>query len=250
MRLHEYLLLGASVAICVDARVLIAEQVDAVMAENVDALIAQDGSALNDVSFDPIDAMERQLYSRSLPPCKVLYGESFETNATAQVIANARYSLSHTVKYTSIGWKHQICNHWQVLCMSLAGGIDWDGNSGQIGTILGHWYGEDGSELLAVHYWHNELGFTGRNAGAKIYPAHGCIFICVKGYMNAKVMYSGYRDRHGNQRGVIGNDTALTGLDPKGNPRDPDGWDGPCRCYGNQRWDIFGSDIAFEWRKG
>lgn len=94
---------------------------------------------------------------------------------------------------------------------------------------------------MAAKYWHNELGFSGNGGSAKIYPAHGFFFVCVKGKIKAKLIYSGH-----NGKGKTGVET-IDPRDGSGSTKDPDGWDGVCKCFSDQRWDIQGSDIRLEW---
>jgi hypothetical protein len=160
---------------------------------------------------------------------------------------------------------------------SLQPNMKFDGSQGDVGTELGHWYGNDGcqsnfpttspifppssfphqpyllsthpftnppllAQLFAFNYWHNELGFSGNGGSAKIYPAHGTMFLCAAGSFNLVIEFP-----QSGGKGQGGSDT-LYGNGKNFYP-DPDGWKGPCKCYGNTRWDIFGSDIRVEYRK-
>ena len=101
------------------------------------------------------------------------------------------------------------------------------------------------AQLLAVKYWHNELLFKSSGGSAKIYPAHGTMFPCVRGNIKMTLYYSCV---NGKGQGCVpgARKAVLLPTDTKGTVRDPDGWQGPCKCYNNKRWDIFGSDVSFD----
>ncbi|KAH9844882.1 hypothetical protein Tdes44962_MAKER07061 [Teratosphaeria destructans] len=220
------------------------------------------------VQEDQTPAADRILFARGMPGCPIKYGEEFEEkNIPDSVLRDAARSLASRVTYDRLGWKHPICNYYLVNCYAIEQYIHYDGSSGDIGTELGHWYGNDGSELrpvsnkriprrpvkmltrlspeaelLAFKYWHNELGFSGRGGSVKIYPAHGYFFTCTKGWLQVTI----YFPKIG-EKGAGGSDT-LRGNDAYSPDRDPDGWEGPCKCYGNTRWDIHGADMLISWR--
>ncbi|KAF2767495.1 hypothetical protein EJ03DRAFT_146693 [Teratosphaeria nubilosa] len=193
------------------------------------------------VQGDQSPTPESILSKRGMPSCPVQYGEAFEPKEIpSDVQQDAAESLSSRQTYKKAGWKHPICGYYQVNCYTIDKGIDYTGSTGDIGTELGRWYGEDGTQILAFHYWHNELGFKGPGGSAKIYPAHGYFFNCAHGKLDVTITFNKVGDKGpGGSHTLHGNDQP--------DVLDPDGWPGPCRCYGNTRWDIFGSDMSITW---
>jgi hypothetical protein len=73
---------------------------------------------VEDISNDMSPALDRALFSRSLPPCPAQYGEVFEAKVPDNVKQDAARSLTGHVTYGKIGWKHPICGYYQVNCYS------------------------------------------------------------------------------------------------------------------------------------
>ncbi|KAL9528106.1 hypothetical protein SMMN14_07987 [Sphaerulina musiva] len=168
------------------------------------------GITPRDAYVTEADLQLRQLEKRDLPPCGKKWVTPGGQDPPQNIIDDAGYCMSHSCPKYKKGWKHEICGYRYENCIRLDVGVTLknDGFHKQ-----GHWYGEDGTQLVAFRYWQEQIVFRGPNGSGKVYLAHGSTWTCVKGQMNA-YLEDAHETLYGNSK---------------------DNWDqvwgGPCKCY-------------------